>query len=249
MWNRWRKSHELTDPPRPERSCFVIADIHGRADLLEQALTEIEARDPSHAAELVFLGDYVDRGPDSAAVLHQLHQLAKQQSSRVICLMGNHERMMLDFLQEPELHARRWLPAGGQETLLSFGIGHPPAEAADSRESWLADQLRQRLGNTLLTWLSQLPLWWKSGSLLAVHAYSDPTRAPAEQNAATLLWARPPRVQRPRADGLWVVHGHTVLPEPRVAQGHIAIDTGAWRGGGLTVAEFSGDTPEFHKFA
>jgi serine/threonine protein phosphatase 1 len=96
-------------------------------------------------------------------------------------------------------------------------------------------------------WLAARPLWWRSGNLIAVHALTDPAAPMEAQDDETLIWARPGRAFAPRADGAWVVHGHTVVPEPRVQAGHVAVDTGAYRTGRLTAAVFTpaGDAPRF----
>jgi serine/threonine protein phosphatase 1 len=113
------------DRPLPGVDTYVVGDVHGRADLLERVLEaidadigQIRARNP----QLVFVGDYIDRGPDSAAVLRRMLELSTELPNNVTCLLGNHERMMLDFLVDPVSRGPRWLRSGGTSTLESFGL-------------------------------------------------------------------------------------------------------------------------------
>lgn len=103
-------------PPLPQSDppVCVIGDIHGRLDLLDALLVQIAKQPAYDKARLIFVGDLIDRGPDSAGVLARVHALHTAHPDRVICLMGNHERMALDFLENPARHGRRWIAAGGQ---------------------------------------------------------------------------------------------------------------------------------------
>jgi serine/threonine protein phosphatase 1 len=234
-------------PPAPERQTYAVGDVHGCRESLQALLEEIE-RDPAGTeADLVFLGDYVDRGPDSAGVLADLMAMERD-DPRVTCLAGNHDRMMLAFLDDPDKEVR-WLWTGGEATLESFGVPVIQPAGREGSRAFLADQaagLDAALGPELRAWLAARPLWWRSGNLVAVHALTDPARPMEEQDAETLTWARPGRDLAPRHDGAWVVHGHTVMPEPTIRAGHVAIDTGAFRGGPLTAAVFDpGAAPRF----
>lgn len=220
--------------PVPMHPVMAIGDIHGRADLLDRLLDRIAAEDPG--MPLVFLGDYVDRGEHSAAVLRRLAGLADQWPAPVVCLMGNHERMMIDFLEAPETGAARWMRSGGLQALASFGVGgiteHPgPVDARDA-----ADRLGAAMGDTLLAWLRGLPLQHASGNVHFVHAAADPDMPMTLQDPRTLLWGHPAFASTPRRDGQFVVHGHTVVDSPEIIAGRIAVDTGAWFTGRLTAA-------------
>ncbi|NPD16312.1 serine/threonine protein phosphatase [Xinfangfangia sp. D13-10-4-6] len=208
--------------PQPDEPLFVLGDIHGRADLLDQAL-QLRARH-FPMARLVAAGDMVDRGPHSAAVLQRLHAEAG-----AVCVMGNHEEMMLSALADPAA-ARAWLRHGGEATLLSFGV--PPDQPAEPA----MQQLREALGHDLLAWLSDLPLLWQSGTLVVAHAGLDPALPVAAQTPSTLLWGNSGFGRLPRRDGIWVAHGHTIIEEAFVGQGRIALDTGAWQSGRLSYA-------------
>lgn len=228
LFRRLTSRKPTTLPPiAPDRGFVAIGDVHGRADLLDTLL----ARLPPESADmpLIFLGDYIDRGPDSAGVLRRL--MALDDRDDVTCLMGNHEAMMLEFLTTPEASGPLWIRNGGDATLRSFGID--PASAP-----WpeLAEALRQSAGGTLLSWLSARPLIWKSGNVVASHAGGDPLAPIEPRRGHGLLWGHPDFLAKPRNDGLWMVHGHYIVDEPRIAQGRISIDTGAYRTDRLTAA-------------
>jgi serine/threonine protein phosphatase 1 len=223
----------------PERPLYLVGDIHGRADLIDPLLQRIDADVTERGyttPRLVFLGDYVDRGDHSAQVLAHLRDLNRAVPDAVTCLMGNHERMMLDFLDDPAGRGARWLANGGQQTLASYRIGGISAHAPVEDMTEASDALAQALPEGTEAWLRALPLWSRSGNILCVHAAMNPARAPEDQDDRALLWGHRDFMTTPREDGLWVVHGHTVVKEPTVDSGRIAIDTGAWHTGRLTAA-------------
>ncbi|AHM03004.1 metallophosphoesterase [Roseibacterium elongatum DSM 19469] len=234
------------DAPRPDSPTYVVGDIHGRADLLELMLELIDAhiggtgaRDP----RLVFVGDYVDRGPDSAEVLLRLRELTRDLPRNVTCLMGNHDRMMLDFLKDPATRGPRWLRAGGTRTLASFGIDPTPLGSGTSPDTYRAvgRQLRDALPEGHEAWLSDLPLSWHSGNLWVVHAGADPAHPMQDQSARVLLWGHPEFESDPRGDGVWIVHGHVEAELPHARDGRIAVDTAAWSSGRLTACAIRPD--------
>lgn len=189
---------------------------------------------------LVVLGDMIDRGLESAGVLAHLRDLESGLPGNVACLMGNHERMMLDFLDDPERGAR-WLRAGGRATLGSFGLD--PAAPADTpaARAGLARGLRAALPAGTEAWLRGLALARQVGGVLCVHAAALPDRAPGDQPERVLLWGDPSATRRPRRDGLQVVHGHTIVARPERVGDRIAIDTGCWRTGRLSAAAIAPD--------
>lgn len=243
LFGRRAQPQELP-PPQPERLTYAVGDIHGRADLLDEMLDLIEADRDGAPADLVFLGDYVDRGPDSAGVLRRLAAL-RPEAVRVVCLMGNHERMMLDFLDAPEQAGGRWLSNGGIETLASFATGRAEGGDGVSRLEAVRDQFRASLGPELEAWVRDRPLSYLTGTLGCVHAMADPCVPWSAQTAATLLWGRPEGRTSAREDGIWVLHGHTIVPEPTVAFGRIALDTGAYRTDALSALRCEGGAVAF----
>ncbi|WP_224826105.1 metallophosphoesterase [Cognatishimia sp. MH4019] len=225
--------------PQPRMPVYVIGDIHGRLDLFEDLLARIDLDIGSHevgAPVLVCVGDYIDRGEDSKAVLMRMRALNVAQPARFICLMGNHERMMLEFLQQPDRRRARWLRHGGLQTLASFGLGGVTETSPLPALEAVADGLRAVMPDGLEAWMHRLPKMWKSGSLVCVHAAADPGTPLKEQSRHTLLWGHPEFFDRPRQDGLWVAHGHTAMPSPRFEQSRISLDTGAYVSGMLSAA-------------
>ncbi|MDG4649587.1 metallophosphoesterase [Roseibacterium sp. SDUM158017] len=234
------------DHPRPERATYIVGDIHGRADLLELLLELIDAHIGGTGAgdpQLVFLGDYVDQGPDSAEALARLRELTRDYPRNVICLMGNHERMLLDFLADPVTRGPRWMRAGGAATLRSFRIDTDDMQAAAKVPDFedAARRLRAAMPEGLAEWMAGLPLSWNSGNVWAVHAGADPVHAMDAQSARVLLWGHPEFEAVARADGTWVAHGHVEMEGPVFADGRIALDTGAWRTGRLTACALRPD--------
>jgi serine/threonine protein phosphatase 1 len=231
---------ETQDMPRPEVATYVVGDIHGRADLLELMLELIDAHiggTGSVDPHLVFVGNYIDHGPDSATVLARMQELTETFPDNVACLMGSHERMVLDFLADPALRGPRWLRGGGDATLRSLGVelGDLSPSASPSLFKETAARLANALGTATQRWLSERPLSWSSGNLWVVHAGADPLRPMTEQSSRVLLWGHPEFDTTPRGDALWVAHGHVAVDRPSVAAGRVAVDTGAWSTGRLTA--------------
>lgn len=228
---------DLPPLPQPDPALWLIGDIHGRADLLDRLLGLVRVTTP--APRLIFAGDYIDRGPASAPVLVRLQELVRDEAA--ICLMGNHERMLLDALDQPAEAALRWLRNGGDATLASFGIsGRLPGASEAERLAGMAEALRQALPPGTEAWLRDLPLYWQDGGLAVVHGGADPTLPMADQPEDALLWGHRD-FHKPRKDGLWIAHGHVVVAEPNAAAGRIALDTGAWATGRLTAARIGAD--------
>jgi len=223
------------DAPRPEKPSYLVGDIHGRADLLEQMLEKIDAHIGAIRAtdpQLVFLGDYIDFGPDSLEVLKRLHELSTSFPENVTCLMGNHERMLLDTLENPATRGPRWLRSGGVETLRSLGLD-PVSDGEQS--DGLANALARALPDGVADWLAQLPLTWVSGNLCATHAGADPYRSLETQSARILLWGHPELESRARVDGNWIAYGHHRVTIPYLGEGRVALNTGAHETGKLVA--------------
>ena len=235
----------FSSPLRPAEPFCVIGDIHGRADLLAELADRIAQTLPE--MKVVCVGDYVDRGDDSAAVLRDLHVESRREGSPLVCLAGNHEAMLLEFLDRPEESGARWLRYGGLQTLSSYGLREIGLSMRPERLSAARDELRAALPDGMEGWLRSLPLHWSSGNVAVVHAGAAPSLPIDGQDPNNLLWGHPEFETRERTDGTWVVHGHTVVEAPRMAGGRIAIDTGAYATGILTAAAFLPDAamPQF----
>lgn len=241
-----RTAPDETDLPNPGRPAYVVGDVHGRADLVELLLELIDAHIGGTGAvnpQLVFVGDYIDLGPDSAETLARMRELTRDYSDNVVCLMGNHERMMLDFLADPVTRGPRWLRAGGLATLSSFRVDTTRIEDIATARDFerMARDLEQAMPSGLIDWLGNLPLFWQSGNLWAVHAGADPVHPMNRQSARVLLWGHPEFEAVPRADGSWVAYGHAEIEAPFFGDGRIALDTGAWRTGRLTACALRTD--------
>ncbi|WP_281843273.1 metallophosphoesterase family protein [Sinisalibacter aestuarii] len=217
----------------PAETLAVVGDIHGCDQLLEALLDDISSHDPD---QLVFVGDYIDRGEKSAAVLDRLYALSQANPAQAVFLRGNHEEMLLRFLDNPEQDSRRWLKFGGLQTLASFGIGGINETANAEQAMRARDALANALGPDLLTWLRALPSRFTSGNVAVVHAGADPDLPIAAQSPEVLTWGHRDFTARPRKDGCWVVHGHTIVAEVSRDQGRIGVDTGAYATGRLSAA-------------
>jgi serine/threonine protein phosphatase 1 len=226
-----------------DRLVYAVGDVHGRYDLLLGLLEEILRdmdRQASRRPVLVFLGDYVDRGPDSGLVLEALIWLAQRAPADVCLLKGNHEQGLLDFLETP-VQGGPWLQFGGYETLAAYGVARPdeldPADFARARDDLLA-----AMPASHLRLLQGLDLMALIGGYVFVHAGLVPGRPLASQREIDLLWIRGAFLEAGRAcDGV-VVHGHTWSgPEPEFTDHRIGVDTGAYATGVLTAVRLDGD--------
>jgi serine/threonine protein phosphatase 1 len=200
---------------------LAIGDIHGCSDLLERLLARI-AFEP-RADTLVFVGDYIDRGPDSRKVIDTLLEL-KAACPNMICLKGNHEEMLLNYYLEGRGEQQFYLN-GGLVTLDSYGL--TPADARAGRG----------LPANHLDFLRALPLFHETEEFLFVHAGLRPGVPLAEQSPADLLWIRYEFIDSQADFGRTVVFGHTPLHDPLIETNKIGIDTGAVYDGCLTCVE------------
>jgi serine/threonine protein phosphatase 1 len=218
---------------------YAIGDIHGRADLLTDAIERIDddiVRRPIRKTVEVYLGDYIDRGPDSKAVIDLLS--VRMIKNRAVCLRGNHEALMEDFLRNPE-NLHRWLQLGGLQTLASYGIDlHPrtDTEIDTRRRFWRAFPRAHEI------FLECLRYSFCCGDFLFVHAGIRPGIPIPQQDFNDLLWIRQEFLNSPRDHGKFVVHGHTPVQHLDIRKNRMNIDTGAWRTGTLTCAAIEGST-------
>jgi len=222
--------------PLPSNPVCVIGDVHGMADLLARLLKVIDAQPGADRVLRVFVGDLVDRGPDSARVLDRVWALCASNPQRNICLMGNHERMLLDFLADPTGRGARFLTHGGDATLTSFRVRIAAGQSLVTRLEAQAAALQQALPAGMAEWLAGLPLIWHEGNLAVAHAGADPRRHLNDQDATALLWGHGAFRHTLRSDGVWIAHGHTIVPQPSAEAGRISVDTGAFRTGRLSAA-------------
>lgn len=247
LWTRRKptadKQHKSQFPPlAPKDFIYVVGDIHGRDDLLEKMLELISDHFYSTGLEtcvLVCVGDYIDRGDNSAQVLNRLLTLSSEFPDQVVCLTGNHEQMMLDFLREPEARGRRWFRNGGLQTLASYSIGGVWETSPEPELVRARDQLLAAMPDGLESWICNLPLIYQNGNVVVTHAGADPLLSLDDQETNALLWGSSRFMKAERTDGNWIVYGHQIVDTPTVEGGRISTDTGAYATGRLTAAAIS----------
>jgi serine/threonine protein phosphatase 1 len=225
--------------PRKHRA-YVIGDIHGRLDLLDRLLAEIEveiARHPQSTLSIVFLGDIVDRGPASAQVVERLRTLAMPRAN-IHFIMGNHEEVMLRVIDGETDMLRSWLRFGGAETLSSYGVDPKELKRLSSDE--LAKRLHKAIPATHRRFLAGFSDSITFGDYLFVHAGIRPGVELSEQSQSDLRWIREPFLDDATDHGFVVVHGHTITNDVEVAHNRIGIDTGAFCTGTLTALAIDG---------
>lgn len=221
---------------------YAIGDVHGRRDLLEALLTAIGEDAAGRDARIVFLGDIIDRGPESRQCLDLvIRTLEACPGSRLI--LGNHEEFMLTFLdaatpEDRQAAARRWLHNGGTETLYSYGFAKTDA----------LDEIASELGAGFPTHIAALrDAGWmvETATHVFVHGGIDPDFPLDRQDPVTTRWIRDRFLSFRGPLQKIVVHGHTMTQSslPELHRNRIALDTGAVRSGHLTCAVFDGDAP------
>jgi serine/threonine protein phosphatase 1 len=202
---------------------YAVGDIHGCLDLLSELLGRIEADAAGRARRLVFLGDYIDRGPDSAGVIARLRELQAAEPDHVVCLKGNHEDLMLRAFRRPDI-LPIWLQNGGDAALDSFGCDDPADIPAE-----------------VLAWVAALPTYWEDERRAFVHAGLRPGRDRLDQSDRDRLWIREEFLGANYDFGKLVVHGHTprIDGRPELWPHRVNLDTGAVYGGRLTAGIFN----------
>jgi serine/threonine protein phosphatase 1 len=222
----------------PSIRVYAIGDIHGcdsELGILHRLIEADVRRRPVRDAVVAHLGDYFDGGPDSAAVLARMTRPAPVGGARMVNLIGDHERMVLDALEGDRAAATDWLHSGGEATLRSFGV-----DPGTPRESWAS-----ALPATLARFLHGLAMSHRAGGYLFCHAGIRPGIAPDRQAPADLLGIRQAFLSSEQDFGVVVVHGHTPVGTPAVLRNRIAIDTGAGLGGRLSCAVLESDSVGF----
>lgn len=220
---------------------YAIGDIHGRLDLLDELLASIAADDRTRGCAVethyIFLGDLIDRGPESRGVVERLIGFA-QGGGSVRFLMGNHEQVFLRAMSG-DLRALRFLiRIGGRETLLSYGITEEDYRALDFDE--LAALAAEKVPARHLAFLGGFEDWIEIGDYLFVHAGLKPGVKLEEQEQSDLCWIREEFLTHPESFGRIVVHGHSITEDIDVRSNRIGIDTGAFATGRLTAIGLEG---------
>jgi serine/threonine protein phosphatase 1 len=221
---------------------YVIGDIHGEIAMLDTALDRIAA-DGGAGAPMISLGDLVDRGPGSRAVIETLMQ-GQAAGRDWTVLKGNHDRMFQRYLEDGRVHDARvvsgvdWLNPrlGGDKTLISYGVDADTGRSA----SLVLEDARAAVPAAHLAFLQGMPLFHQAQGMVFVHAGIAPGVPLADQAEDDLLWIRAPFLEHTGAHPWLVVHGHTALEAPAHCGNRINLDSGAGYGRPLTVAVFEG---------
>jgi len=218
---------------------YAVGDIHGRDDLLASLLSTIRAHAAMDSGQncLVFLGDYVDRGPASRAVLERLAGLDLK-GWECVFLRGNHDQAVLDFLDDPGVY-RVWRGFGAAETLLSYGV-RPPRFDDETAFARTRDEFVEACPPRHIEFLRNLRYFYQCGDYVFVHAGLRPGVALDRQSPEDMMWIRDDFLASDRDHGSVVVHGHTPAPAPVRRFNRIGIDTGAYATGLLTAVILEG---------
>jgi serine/threonine protein phosphatase 1 len=223
---------------------YAVGDVHGRADLLKQLFSRIDddlKQHPIGEAIHVFLGDYIDRGQDSAAVLDLL--IGRARTHRMSCLKGNHELFLSEFLENPGV-LKHWSQYGGLPTLASYGLT-PTINADPKEQAELSARLCNAIPKSHSQFLAGLKLSFTCGDFFFVHAGVRPGTPLSRQCEDDLLWIRNEFLLHEEPFEKIIVHGHTPVWEPDVRNNRINIDTGAYATGRLTCLRLERDKIEF----
>lgn len=242
MFKSSRSKAQRRKPRLPDGiRIYAMSDIHGCADLLQQMftvidkdLTTIGRRRPIH----VFLGDYIDRGPDSCRTIELL--IERSRSHESVFLKGNHEAFLSDVLQEPS-QLEQWKQFGGLQTLISYGL-RPSLNPDAVERTELVQQLASRIPPHQRQFFASLRLRFVCGDFFFVHAGVKPGVPLVDQQEHDLLWIREEFLQSRAHFGKYVVHGHTPVEGPDIRFNRVNIDTGAYATGNLTLLTLQGDS-------
>ena len=206
---------------------YVFPDLHGRLDHFVNAVHAAFVDDADRDSTMVFLGDYIDRGPESAQLVAALRDLVRSRP-KTIALSGNHEYMMIWGMSEGDQQFQGWMVNGGIATIESYtnGLGELDKHA-------MADDA---------LWFVSLPLFHEDAHRVYVHAGVIPGTPLEDQSMEALHWLRYHRLDGMGFNGKHVVHGHTPDTKGPVTTGHrTALDVGAYKTGRYVVAVFEDD--------
>jgi len=231
----------------PDCRIYAIGDIHGRLDLLkalhEQIADDRRARPREGSDTIVYLGDYVDRGPASREVIDCLLD-EPLPGFNSVHLMGNHEEAMLRFVDDVEA-GPAWVSFGGESTLLSYGVRRAPTMIGRQRFEDMRRQFVANVPERHVAFLRNLRLSFAAGDYFFAHAGVRPGVAIDAQEPQDLLWIRNTFLSSDADHGKVVVHGHTPNDVPQVRHNRIGIDTCAFATGALTCLVLEGEERSF----
>ncbi len=221
---------------------YAVGDVHGRADLLEslhQRMAADAGSAPAARNVAVYLGDYVDRGLQVREVLDVL-LAGPPPGFEAVYLRGNHEEMMLRFLEDPA-HLESWLSIGGQATLLNYRVAVPNNGSTLKRSPEVRDELVRALPEGHLFFLRLLQTSFALGDYFFVHAGVRPGVPLNQQKPEDLLWIRNGFLSCDTGHGARIVHGHSIVQRPEILPHRVNLDTGAYASGVLSCAVLEGE--------
>lgn len=238
-----KKRPPPTSAPRGAEGyrAYVVGDIHGRLDLLDQLLDKIHAdleRAPRKKVVLIFVGDLIDRGPQSAGVIERLRAY-KRSGVRRIVLLGNHEEVLLRILEGDSTLIDSWLKFGGAECLESYGVDPRTIHKMDPPAA--LGEIVEAIPDAHARFLAECADTFRFGDYLIVHAGIRPGTEIEQQLQSDLRWIREPFLGDRCDHGFVVVHGHTISNDVEVFHNRIGIDTGAYASGKLTALAIDGE--------
>jgi len=224
-----------------DKILVAIGDIHGQLSALTALFTNIEATLPrnSKTVSFVFLGDYIDRGPSSKAVIDLLLDWKKDHNCTF--LLGNHEASLLNFLDDP-IRNQNWLSFGGIETLISYNIFPKPGTIAEKELVQNRDQLADTLPDRHIKFFNSLIPSYQDGDFMFVHAGVNPELPLSKNTEEDLLWIRDPFLKHRGLYEKVIVHGHTITSDakPEIHANRVGLDTGSYATGVITAMIMEG---------
>ncbi len=250
MIARFFKARQRTDSPAPQVSpgnrVYAIGDIHGCLAPLRRLHDLIRAHaadQPAARNVVVYLGDYVDRGPDSRGVIDTL-RAEPLAGFEAVYLKGNHEASLLQFLEDEQI-GPQWFAYGGIATLSSYGVDTPRSATDMAGLHRTRNDFAKNLPTEHLDFFRRLRTMHIEDDYLFVHAGLRPGLPIEQQTSEDLLWIRDEFLRSNAEFGKIVVHGHSISETPTIRRNRIGIDTGAFAGGPLTCLVLEGTGRNF----
>ena len=243
MFGMGRKGPVEPAVPRAPRGhrAYAVGDVHGRLDLLDRLLAKVEAdaaRRPARKTLLVFVGDLIDRGPDSRGVVERLRTY-RHDRIRPYFLAGNHEEVLLRLLAGERGILMSWLRFGGAECLKSYGVD--PADLGGKGEAEGLRLIKEAIPQSHAAFVQGFADTLAFGDYLFVHAGIRPGEDLSLQSQSDLRWIRSPFLEDEADHGMVVVHGHTISSDVVERPHRIGIDTGAYQTNVLTALALEGE--------